>query len=246
LVVVYLRLAGRTLRDVGFHSKNLGAVLSFTVVGFGAVYALAFAIQLLILRATGEQASLILSAVDPKTGLSGGLAFAIWLLAANLVNSAMEEGLFRGVMLRHALRRFSKWGAIFLQAGLFSLWHLSWPLRHLLDGQIPVGEVVFEAFGLSLSTLLSGVLYGYFYYKTNSIWGPFVSHTLNNGIFNVLFIQTSRGIQSGLDFIPFTLLFLLGHLLMIPLIRVFTDWIHTPVVKPWGEFTDHEVSAQLE
>jgi hypothetical protein len=46
------------------------------------------------LRSTGEDASLVLSAVDPKTGMSGGMLFAVWLLVANLVNSAMEDGLF--------------------------------------------------------------------------------------------------------------------------------------------------------
>ena len=67
------------------------------------------------------KASLVLSAIDPKTGLSGGLLFGLWLIFSNLFNLGMEEGLFRGVMLRHFLVRYSKWGAIFLQAILFSL-----------------------------------------------------------------------------------------------------------------------------
>jgi membrane protease YdiL (CAAX protease family) len=240
IVAAYVWICRRKLSDIGFHARNLGKVLLIAFVGFGILYALAYTSQLFLLKASGTKAAFVLSAVDPKTGMSGGLLFGIWLLFANLVNSAMEEGLFRGVMLRHFLVRFSKWGAIFLQAGLFSLWHLSWPLRHLLDGQATVGEVAFEAFGLLLATLISGVVYGYFYYRTDNLWGAFVAHTINNGIFNVLFIRTNLGMQSGLEFVPFTVIFLVGHILMIPIIAVVANRLKTPELKAWGEFTMSE------
>lgn len=237
LVVAYIWVAGRRLSDIGFRSRNLGISLILTIFGFALIYVLAFASQLVILRGSGEEAELVFSAVDPRTGLSGGLLFGVWLIFTNLVNSAMEEGLFRGIMLRHFLIRYAKWGAIFLQAALFSLWHLSWPLRHLLDGQVSTGQVAFEAFGLTLSTLISGVVYGYFYYKTNNLWGPFIGHTINNSVFNVLFIRTASGVQSGLEFIPFALIFLIAHILMIPVISVVTNRKKISEVKPWGEFT---------
>jgi membrane protease YdiL (CAAX protease family) len=237
LVAVYVWVAGKKLSDIGFRTRNLGISLVLSVVGFGLIYVLAFTSQLVIFRASGEEADLVFSAVDPRTGLSGGLFFGLWLVFTNLVNSAMEEGLFRGIMLRHFLVRYAKWGAIFLQAALFSLWHLSWPLRHLLDGQVTTGQVAFEAFGLTISTLVSGVVYGYFYYRTNNLWGPFVAHTINNSVFNVLFIRSATGVQSGLEFIPFALIFLIGHLLMIPIIAVVTNRMKISEVKPWGDFT---------
>ncbi|MGD2147508.1 MAG: type II CAAX endopeptidase family protein [Anaerolineae bacterium] len=243
LVAAYVWMTRRKLTDIGFRARNLGLSLILTVAGFGFVYTLAFTSQLVILGASGEEADLVFSAVDPRTGLSGGLLFGLWLVFSNLVNSAMEEGLFRGVMLRHFLVRYAKWGAIFLQAALFSLWHLSWPLRHLLDGQIPLGQVAFEAFGLTLSTLVSGVVYGYFCYRTNNLWGPFAAHTINNSIFNVLFIRSAAGVQSGLEFIPFVLIFLTGHLLMIPIIVVVANRLKITEVKPWGDFTNADVSA---
>jgi membrane protease YdiL (CAAX protease family) len=240
LVAAYVWVAGRKLSDIGFHSRNLGVSLLIAIVGFGILYTLAHASQILLLKASGEKADLVFSAVDPKTGMSGGILFGIWLLLANLVNSAMEEGLFRGLMLRHFLVRFSKWGAIFFQAGLFALWHLSWPLRHLLDGQVPFSEVAFEAASLLLGTLISGVVYGYLYYRTDNLWGAFGAHTINNGLFNVLFIQTSKGIQTGLEFGPFTAIFLLGYILQIPFIAFLTYRFKTLGVKPWGAFSINE------
>jgi membrane protease YdiL (CAAX protease family) len=150
----------------------------------------------------------------------------------------MEEGLFRGVMTRLYLTRFSRWTAILLQAGLFALWHLSWPVRHLLDGQATLGEAAFEALALLVGTSLSGIVYGYFYLKTESLWGAFLAHTVNNGIFNVLFISTSAGLQSGLDFGLFTAIFLVGHVVLIPVVTLTTRRLETPEVRPWGEFTE--------
>ena len=240
LIVLYLWLSKRKFSDIGFHSKKIGITLLIAIGGFGLIYVIAYTTQLIILRLSGVKAALVLSAIDPKTGLSGGLLFGLWLVFTNLFNSAMEEGLFRGVMLRHFLIRYSKWGAIFLQAILFSLWHLNWPLRHLLDGQGSLGEIAFEAFGLLLSTIISGVVYGYFYYRTNNLWGPFIAHLINNSIFNVLFIETGVGLQSGLEFMPFALLFLILHLLMIPVIGTITNRLHILEVKPWGNFPGRE------
>lgn len=237
LVALYVWVAGRRLRDIGFRARNLGISLLLAVVSFGLIYVVAHAAQLAILRGSGEEVSLTFSAVDPRTGLSGGLLFGLWLVLANLVNSAMEEGLFRGTMLRHFLVRYGPWGALLLQAILFSVWHLSWPLRQLLDGQVALGQVAFQALGLTLSTLVSGVVYGYFYYRTNNLWGPFVAHVINNSIFNVLFIRTAAGVQSGLEFIPFALIFLGAHLLMIPIIAVVANRMKLTAVRPWGDVT---------
>lgn len=241
LILLFLRLTKRKISDIGFHTRKIGTTLLIAIVGFGMIYVIAYTSQLVILHLSGEKAALVISAIDPKTGLTGGLAFGLWLVFSNLFNSGMEEGLFRGVMLRHFLVRFSRWGAIFLQAILFSLWHLSWPLRHLLDGQA-VGDVAFEAFGLLLATIISGVVYGYFYYKTNNLWGAFIAHFINNSIFNIVFIETEAGLQSGLEFMPFALLFLILHLLMIPIIRTVTNRIQMPEVKTWGDFAESEGS----
>ena len=79
LVAAYVWLTRRKLKDIGFHTKNLGISLVLTLIGFGSIYALAFASQLVLLSASGEEADLVFSAVDPRTGLSGGLFFGLWL-----------------------------------------------------------------------------------------------------------------------------------------------------------------------
>jgi membrane protease YdiL (CAAX protease family) len=165
--------------------------------------------------------------------MTGGLFFGIWLVSANFVNSAMEEGLFRGAMLRHFRRKLPFWGATLLGAGYFSIWHITGPVRNLMDGKADLGGAAFQALVILLGTFVAGIVYGYLYLKTDNLWAPFLAHTINNSIFNVLFIRTSAGIQSGLEFMPFQIIFLLGNLALIPLIGSFAKRWNMPEVEPW-------------
>jgi membrane protease YdiL (CAAX protease family) len=234
LLVAYVWICGRRMRDIGFKSHFAGKALLISAVCFISLYVVAFGVQLIVLRAGGEDARLAFSAVDFTTGKTGGLFFGIWLLSANFVNSAMEEGLFRGAMLRHFRRKLSFWGAILLGAGYFSIWHITGPVRNLMDGKADLGEASFQAFALLLGTVIAGIVYGYLYLKTDSLWGPFLAHTINNSIFNVLFIQTGAGMQSGLEFMPFQIIFVFGTLALIPLIGLFAKRWNLPEAEPWS------------
>lgn len=240
LVVAYVWACGRSLRDIGFHTRFLGKALLISAVSFISLYLVAHIVQITSLRVSGEDATFVLSAVDPKTGMSGGLLFGLWLLLANLVNSAMEEGLFRGTMVRHFRIRYTAWGAILLQTGLFMIWHLSWPARLLLDGEVGMNQVALETISLLISTGIAGIVYGYLYHKTDNLWSPFLAHTINNGIFNILFIRTAVGLQSGFDFGLFIGIFLIGFLLLIPVIRISAKRLKMSEVKPWGIFDEKE------
>jgi len=233
LLVAYVWTCRRKLSDIGFKSRFVGKALLISAVCFVSLYVIAFGVQLIALRAGGEDARLVFSAVDFKTGMTGGLFFGIWLVSANFVNSAMEEGLFRGTMLRHFRRRLPFWGAILLAAGYFSIWHITGPIRNLMDGKADLGGAAFQAFALLLGTFIAGIVYGYLYLKTDNLWGPFLAHTINNSVFNVLFIQTSAGMQSGLEFTLFLVIFLLGNLALIPLIGLFARRWNMPEAKPW-------------
>jgi membrane protease YdiL (CAAX protease family) len=236
LVVVYVKACGRNLRDIGFHTRMLRKALLIPALCFVGLYVAAFTVQLTLLKASGEDTGLVLSAVDPRTGMTGGLLFGSWLLLANLVNSAMEEGLFRGTMVRHIRIKYSAWAAILLQAGLFALWHLNWPVRLLIDREASIGQVAFQAASLLISTAIAGVVYGYLYLKTDNLWSAFLAHTINNSVLNILFIRTASGLKAGTELGVFLGIFLIGHLLLIPVIGLLAKGLKMPEVKPWGVF----------
>ena len=233
LVILYVRLAGKKLIDIGFHKRFLGKILLLSGLGYIMIYVIGYTAQLIALRAGGEEANLVLTAIDPKTGMTGGLLFGLWMVVANLVNSAMEEGLFRGVMIKHLLLKFSGWGAILISAGFFAIWHLGWPIRHYFDGTSTLGEAGFEAFALVLSTFIAGISFGYLYLKTDNQWGPFLGHTINNTLLNVLFFKTGAGLEAATDFWIFRIIFLLGPLALIPVIKLVAERNRLPEAKPW-------------
>ena len=106
----------------------------------------------------------------------------------------------------------------------------------LLDGQ-GIGRVAAEAASLLVATGISGVVYGYLYLKTDNQWAPFLGHTINNSVFNVLFIRTASGPQSGLEFGTFIAVFLTGYLLLVPLTALLARRFQMPEVKAWGRFS---------
>lgn len=243
IVVAWVWLCGRKLADIGFHGRDLRAAILLPIVCVGGLFLITHLVQLVALRASDDNVALVISAIDPKTGLSGGVGFGLWLVFTNLVNAAMEEGLFRGLMIRHFLVRFRLLAVMALQTVLFAVWHLNWPLQHLISGESTPGEAMFEAAALLLSTSIAAVIYGVLYYKTNNLWAAFIGHFINNTILNVLFFRTAEGLQIGPELGLFLAVWLVGYLLLIPIIVWLANRYKLPNVMPWGQFEDEAAVA---
>lgn len=232
LVLVWVWFTGRKIRDIGLHSQNLGQSLLIgtltTLVAFifGYSVEIAFAIQ------QGTQPTLQLGAIDPKMGVTGGLLFGLWLLLGNFVNSFMEEGLFRGVMGRLARVRFNFWQTNWFQAFMFGIWHLPWVLKYYLVGEVQTGGEIFTAVVYnSLPQLIIGVVYGYLYLKTNSLWAAWIAHTLSNSASNFLHVNTTAGLDTGL---PLRMtVYLVVMLFSLFWVRQVTKKYRMPEVMPW-------------
>ncbi|MBL7200006.1 MAG: CPBP family intramembrane metalloprotease [Anaerolineae bacterium] len=196
LVLAYVWAAGQSLRAIGLHGRGVGRAMWIGGSGIAAVFVAGFGRQWLVSRAAGAEPRLIFAAIDPQTGLGGGLPFALWLFAANLVNSFMEEGLFRGIMLSHFRVRLTPWKANLLQAALFGLWHLAWPTQRLLTGQVDLATAASQAATVVLGSTISGLAYGTLYLQTDSLWAPWLAHTINNSIFNLVHIRTVEGLDA--------------------------------------------------
>lgn len=190
LVMAYVWWAGRRAADIGLHTRRLGSALT---LGAGLTLA-AFAVAVVAQGLTLEPgAALAVHAVDPKTGLAGGAAFAGLLILGNVVNSFMEEGLFRGIMLTHYLRHWRFATANLLQAALFAAWHLVWPLKAYLDGEASAAGAVAQAGLLLLGTFVAALVYGLLFWRTGSLWAPWAAHFLNNTILNLVQVHTATG-----------------------------------------------------
>lgn len=235
LVVAFVWAAGRSLRDIGLHSRRLGQSLligtAVALLTLTASYAAEFIVQ------WQDQPAFQFAAVDPKAGVSGGLLFALWLILGNVVNSFMEEGLFRGVMGRLFRIRLSFWWANGLQAFLFGLWHLPWVLKWYQTGQIEEqGGPVLATFMQFMPMLLVGLVWGYCYLKTGSLWVSWIFHFVNNTILNVLHVTTVQGFDSG-SAIRGPVAIVVALLSMF-LVKYLAERYQMPEVKPWGQWDE--------
>jgi membrane protease YdiL (CAAX protease family) len=190
LIVGYVWLVGQRLPAIGLSTRNLWPALAIgagiTIVAF----LVAGVVQLVIMP---PDSTLAIAAVDPKTGMSGGGGFAVLLLMGNVINSLMEEALFRGIMLTHFLQRMTFWRANALQAALFAAWHLVWPLKAFLSGETSALGALAQTGSLLLGTFVAGLVYGYLFWCTGSLWAPCVAHFLNNTILNLIQVRQLSG-----------------------------------------------------
>jgi membrane protease YdiL (CAAX protease family) len=229
LVVLFLWLAGQKLGDIGLHSKGLTPSL-FIGVGITLLaLVVGYTTELLL---SGSNVSLQVAGIDPKAGVSGGFLFSIWLVFGNLVNSFMEEGLFRGVMIPLFRTRLTVWQAIWLQAILFGAWHLPWALKWYQTGVIQTpGQIVMGVVLNFFPQILLGLVWGYMYLKTGSLWTSWIAHTLTNTTLNLLHTATPDGLDGGtsLRMTAYSIVALLGMFLVKYLARRFA----LPQLQSW-------------
>lgn len=230
LVVLFLWLTGRMLRDIGLHSRGLVPSLFIGTSVTLLALVVGYTSELLVLR--GSNASLQFAAIDPKAGVAGGLLFALWLVLGNFVNSFMEEGLFRGVMIPLLRTRLSFWQTNWLQAILFGAWHLPWALKWYQTGRIETpGEITMGVVINFLPQILLGLVWGYMFLKTGNLWTPWIAHTLTNSTLNLLHTVTEGGLDGGISLrmTAYSIVALLGMLLVKYLAKRFA----LPEVRPW-------------
>ena len=197
LVILFLWLSGRRLADIGFHKHALGVSVALGLGLTVAAFIAGYGVEMLVLRASGARFQLV--AIDPKAGVTGSLLFAGWLIFGNIVNSFMEEGLFRGVMGRLFLGHLSPGKANLLQAFLFGLWHLPWAVKWYQTGQIRTpGEIVFGVISNFLPQFLMGLVWGLLYLKTGNLWAAWSAHILTNTTLNLLHSVSVDGINEGM------------------------------------------------
>jgi membrane protease YdiL (CAAX protease family) len=148
----------------------------------------------------------------------------------NAVNSSMEEGLFRGVMITHLGSRMSLFKANLIQALLFAAWHLPITIRGYVDGQMSLGEAAFLSVGYVVTSGLAAFVWGYLYQKTNSLWGPWAAHALNNTTLNFAHI-TAAGGSSMVAVIVGVNALVIGALL--PLVKRAAVRLNMPQIVTW-------------
>lgn len=231
LILLYLFLIKRSAKSIGLHSENIGKNLFIGFAAISLVYLIGYISEYIILLLSKSGPDIVISAIDPKQGVNGGVIFAFWLIFGNIINSFMEEGLFRGLLIPKLMTKFSFWHSNLLQSFLFGLWHLVWPVKDILMGKQNITEGLIAGAVIFIGTVINGVILGYMYYKTNSLWTPWIAHTLTNSILNLIHINSNISMDAMMT-VRVTAALILG-LLSLFVIKIFADRFKMNQITTW-------------
>lgn len=224
-ILVYVWGIGLAVGAIGLHRRHIWKALLVGGMGAAVFFAMGYAIQLLIMSANGEQATLSLTALHLQTGIEASELLALWFVFAAGINALMDEGLFRGVLLPYFRAKHSFWRALVIQAVLFAAWHLVWPIEDFLNDDASATDTLLSAMGWFGSTFVMGMAWGYMYLKTNSLWASWIAHTINNATIAVLYIRTSDGLTSADEFAAFAYIFMIGMLVIMLWVKLLSKRI---------------------
>ena len=231
LVLGYLRALRKPIRSIGLHARNFDKAFLIGGLSLLILSATLYTVQFYRLYTAGESPRLVFGLIDQETGTMSGLFFTLFYLVGQFFNAFMEESIFRGVILPHLMLRFRFWKANALQALLFGLAHLVFPLNSWASGQATAGEAAAEAAPLLVFTTVGGLVYGYLYYRTASLWTVVFAHLINNVTGLFFHLQTVNRLNAETDIL---MLASIGFVALVILAWTVAKRSNLPTLKPWG------------
>ena len=154
---------------------------------------------MIILAATGKspfiQFYVTSYSVDGNMGNQTGFVFFVLCILGNIINVVMEEGIFRGLVLKLTEKKYNFLIAVIISSVLFGLWHLIAPIRSYIDGERSLSSMFMMMLMLFFATGITGAKFCLLAKMTGSLWLPMADHFINNTIVNILHIGSASGVD---------------------------------------------------
>lgn len=197
-LVIVLRFVHLTWKEIGFDFKRfyipvllgLGLGIARFIIGYGVEY------SILSTQGANPSFSFFLSSFS-VIGVHTTLPtyYIILFCFFNLINAVMEEGIFRGLFIRLAKRKYCFGIANAASALLFGIWHIVMPIRSWLDGTMTFQTMVLYSVGYIFLSGSIALMWGMLFEMSGVIWIGLADHFFNNAVINLLHISTDSGMD---------------------------------------------------
>lgn len=205
LIFLYFKKTGRKVEEVGIHSREWKTNLALALLAILAFNGILVVGDFLVLHVLNLHPQLSFYKLD----------YIFFDLTYQTANAIMEEMLFRGLMLLCFMAMMRPLRANILQAFLFGLWHVVWPINSFLGGLISLESAIGWAIEYTLSSMMIGLLWGYMMQRTGSLLSPIILHFSINFISAYVFVEPSISLLK-------LILGLVGFILTFITVKIFT------------------------
>jgi membrane protease YdiL (CAAX protease family) len=203
IIFLYMRISLMQFNDIGLTKLHIPKNIST-----GLIYACIIVIPISLL----VYANWTLYNYKPNIVFEPLDLYTLYLILFFIVNSIMEEGLFRGLFMRIIQHKYSIQYALILQAVLFAAWHIiNWYLNQTYWDD----EYMIKCYGdyyhfwtkflyyllPFIDTFLFSVIIGILYIKTKSLWSTISLHFFYDFIKTSAYITTTNESTSYTDIV---------------------------------------------
>lgn len=186
-------------REIGFTKAKRWKFLAYGLLLGLFAFVPAYGVEFIMQYLSGNAPSLVFYvtsySIQGNLGNQTSFLFYLMCIAGNIINVAMEEGVFRGLFLKLGEKKYSFFGAMVLSSVLFGLWHIAAPMRSLLDGEMELFPASIAMLSLTIMSGLMGAKLCMLTKIFGNLWVPMADHFVNNTIVNILHISAASGVD---------------------------------------------------
>ena len=179
---------------IGFKKKLLGHGFILGMILGLITFFISYSIEIIILKINNPSVWLEFYSsgfsITGSTIKNTSIFLIILPIIFNLINSLMEEGIFRGLFIKLSVNKYSFSISNLMQSAFFGLWHIVMTIRSYIDGDLNLYAALFLGFGYIMLSFIVGIKLGLLAKYTGALWAGFFFHTFNNSIVNLLHVVT--------------------------------------------------------